>query len=1059
MKKSKIAIHLFMLLAGVEASAQLPTSGVWSTTTISSDETVNLEGDVDLKGSITVDTGVTLTLQLSDAVVGDVNIKRSENVTMFTIKGSLVIKGTSESKHIIIDGNYTKSKTGLGIVGNAASSAIDLSYVTLQDFYSTVYGSAVQMSSNCGKESSFKMANSEVKNCKLGGSKAGILYFSSSQSKNENTYSIDLTNCIFSNNEVLSTANYSGGVIYGEDDKSLACSIIGCTFENNTAVKNGGAVNWRSNYPGLTISGSSMTSNSASEGGAIRSIGVLKLSNVSFSNNSSTNGGGAIYATKSMTITGCGFSENKSVNGGAIYFKPGDTNGRLQIKGATIIENNETTADGAGIYFVKEVGNDLDLAITESCNISGNKAGGRGGAICFLRNNNTKSSYLVISGATVSGNSSANDGGGIYVGGSYAGSEVNIVESVVNNNSTTGNGGGMFNASSIKLAITDTEFKDNKAAVNGAGLSFSAGSMQLSSVEFDKNTATGNGGAAYVTSGTITLSGGYMKGNNATNGAAIASKTSNTFNMSIEGGIDISGNTATENGGALYIDKNNTSNATLTIGPSSIYDNTAVNGAAIALHRTNNDNNFTLELISGVISANTATENGGGVYLTGTGTDYKSTTIVYLKGTKISANNAKNGAGIYFNTPLVYFTGGEISENTASIDGGGIYCENATINFNKKEDGGSFTTIKNNTATQNGAGAYLYKVTATFNQGDISNNIAQGNGGGIYADGGTQKFIGEALNYYKIHDNSALNGGGLYIRGNAHATVDYLLIKNNHAIGNSTISTAWKSTPKEGEVIQGIGGGIYVGSGINSTRTTLTFNNTTSFGVYDNIADNGAQELFADGNYTNITLSSTPITGLELLGDDTAHASGWFEDYINKDDNYKEGTNAGKEGGRYPMVVNPVIASVIKVNDKYLSLTLGYPRSIVVKASGLKKGDSAVFTLTSAGDETPFCSFAITGVSDTGEPVARIIKNLAIGSWTVKETGWSWSYGVSPESRTVNHTITTSDTPTEYLFSFTKNTDIENAEAKAQNNFDVNSFRVSISVIKREDVNSGKIGL
>lgn len=49
------------------ARGALPTTGTWSTTTVSTDQTVNLTGNINLKGTITIPNGKTLTINANGA--------------------------------------------------------------------------------------------------------------------------------------------------------------------------------------------------------------------------------------------------------------------------------------------------------------------------------------------------------------------------------------------------------------------------------------------------------------------------------------------------------------------------------------------------------------------------------------------------------------------------------------------------------------------------------------------------------------------------------------------------------------------------------------------------------------------------------------------------------------------------------------------------------------------------------------------------------------------------------------------------------------------------------
>ena len=274
----------------------------------------------------------------------------------------------------------------------------------------------------------------------------------------------------------------------------------------------------------------------------------------------------------------------------------------------------------------------------------------------------------------------------------------------------------------------------------------------------------GNGlyGGVDMIDGTFTMNGGTISDNTATNdGGGVYVDQDGTFNMS-DG--TISGNTATNyDGGGVYMD------GTFTMTGGTISDNTA-NRTGGGVYVTGSNSKFTLE--NGIISGNTAT-NGGGVYFDGGNT-------FEMSGGTISGNTATNGGGIYFYGAITFeMNGGTITGNTASSNGGGVYVpygmftlEVGTITDNSATDGGGvyidrgmFTlesgTVSGNTASSNGGGVYTSSLTTlTLEDGTISGNFAYAGGGGVYMSGGKS-----TMNGGTISGNSALVGGGMYIYG------------------------------------------------------------------------------------------------------------------------------------------------------------------------------------------------------------------------------------------------------------------------------------------------------
>lgn len=149
----------------------------------------------------------------------------------------------------------------------------------------------------------------------------------------------------------------------------------------------------------------------------------------------------------------------------------------------------------------------------------------------------------------------------------------------------------------------------------------------------------------------------------------------------------------------------------------------------------------TFNMYGGIITGNTTTGHGGGVCVSG-----KNTFNMY--GGTISGNTAqKNGGGVSVSSDGTFnMHGGTISDNTALENGGGVYNSNKFYMF----DG----TITNN-AAKNGGGLCEWSgsnIEFIMSGGEISDNIAQESGGGVF-------------NYYIIKLN-----GKVTIKGNKSGT-------------------------------------------------------------------------------------------------------------------------------------------------------------------------------------------------------------------------------------------------------------------------------------------------
>ena len=174
--------------------------------------------------------------------------------------------------------------------------------------------------------------------------------------------------------------NDGGAIEYYQNFGSSECSIINCTFINNTA-KSGGAIG-KLAYMNK-IKNCTFINNTANSGGAIYSDASSKFEIIecTFTNNKANGEGGAIYAYGGLenNVTNCNFTNNKAKNGGAIRMKESE---KWEIKQCTFIRN--TGSNGGAIYLIKGEDNKLNY-----CTFI-NNTGNSGGAIHWTGENNTQ---------------------------------------------------------------------------------------------------------------------------------------------------------------------------------------------------------------------------------------------------------------------------------------------------------------------------------------------------------------------------------------------------------------------------------------------------------------------------------------------------------------------------------------------------------------------------------------------------------------------------------------------------------------------------------------------
>jgi hypothetical protein len=228
----------------------------------------------------------------------------------------------------------------------------------------------------------------------------------------------------------------------------------------------------------------------------------------------------------------------------------------------------------------------------------------------------------------------ASDGGGIRSEGNLT-----LVRCLVRDNHASGRGGGLFIASGSYL-LQDSDVVDNEAVNEGGGLvDFSTGTAVISGSRISGNLTNGaGGGIRHVSGRLLTITGSTISGNQVA-----------TTVLLFGGGV------ASQNG-------------VLDISYSSISGNKAPLGGGV--HVRNVEQPATFNLSNSIVSANTATAEGGGMLLAGAAANIVNSTIAHnFSGASgggialISANNV---------TATVGLTHVSVAFNGAQNIGGGI---------------------------------------------------------------------------------------------------------------------------------------------------------------------------------------------------------------------------------------------------------------------------------------------------------------------------------------------------------------------------------------------------
>ena len=329
------------------------------------------------------------------------------------------------------------------------------------------------------------------------------------------------------------------------------------------------------------------------------------------------------------------------------------------------------------------------------------------------------------------------------------------------------------------------------------------------------------------------LYGGVIMGGNAENGGAIyVSGTLNTF------GINFAGNTATSNGGAIYVAKN----AKAVIENSTFVGNAAYRGGAISIaaidkaNATDSDNltvnGSVFEYNSANVKEGATAARAGAIYVA----EYLKVTVadsifnynkageyggaisgargarITLNGASFNGNTSKTNGGaiwLYMESELNVIDSEFIGNSTTS-NGGAIYAYNtltvskSSFSGNTSKNGSAIygigqltvseSTLENNDASEHGGAIYV-SGTAFVTDSDFTDNEAK-NGGAIYVSGEA------ACAGCTFTGNSASeNGGAVYIAANGKYTDGAAVAEGDSVIGATNGSTFTSNTAANGGAI------------------------------------------------------------------------------------------------------------------------------------------------------------------------------------------------------------------------------------------------------------------
>lgn len=573
---------------------------------------------------------------------------------------------------------------------------------------------------------------------------------------------LTMTDCEISYNY----ANNSGGGIHGR-----RFTLTNCIISNNL-VGSGGADVYQGRGGGLYV---------------VESEAVCTLNNCTITRNFAPREGGGIFGFSSMNINNSVISYNYAITqdasknwgrGGGFYFGREKSASRIpKINlNATRVEYNAAMHFGGGGQVGRMSSNDKsELTLTNNSKICHNESILYGaGGLHF-----TGGTVFNFNSGEISYNTARRLGGGIH---SSRVCTLNLNGGVIKENTVYGRGGGINLSVGTTVLLNGTDIINNRTytgySYNSSTITYNFvnGTCTWTSPSYtDSTPILGYGGGLAVDAGTCTV------GNNS----------------------EITGNVSSAHGGGIALVMIDVQEASLvpklTMDSGKISSNqTSGNGGGVYMMKNTSGKagNISATINGGELTGNKSVANGGGVFLD-TGSEFVMADGVNLSQNQAGINGGSgSGGAVYISQGTATINGGNILENKASVNGGALY-----VNGNVTVAKGN---LNNNEATSNGGALYVQTGTVTMNNVEMNTNKAASHGGGLYLGNGSLSLGAAASN--SIKNNVASNGAGVCI---ANGTLD---------INNCTVS---------GNTASNYGGGLYVA---NTSSVTI---NLTGGGIFD----------------------------------------------------------------------------------------------------------------------------------------------------------------------------------------------------------------------------------
>ena len=567
---------------------------------------------------------------------------------------------------------------------------------------------------------------------------------------------------------------------------------------------------------------------SPNSGGGVRNAELLEIRNSTISGSFAANGGGASNVDDGeFTANNVNFVNNMAYYGGGGFRNFAYGSARItagEVRGNTAGTTNASTYSsfGGGLLNTGTMTvNTTSIADNTVGHTNLATYGAFGGGI-----SNTGGGTATIQNSTITGNR------GELGGGLHAGNGMTYVTATnVEGANMANRGGGVLVSGSLEFLGGSIRSNASLAEVVGAGgatplgggLSAGANTTTLlDGTELSGNTTTGRGGAIYAATygtadaSTLTVRNATIVGNTADDlGGGINAGSAIAVNVE---GTRFESNFANNRGGAVYVSTFGVADfpATIQVDDSQFFGNTAAGPTGTPdAGALLLGTNTDATIRSSVISGNTSLDRGGAIYATNFG-------------------NADTGIDGTLNIVDTTF------ENNSGRLGGAVL---SGTNMTTTVDNVRFLT---NAALEQGGGLYLstfqtLPLTTRFHDAVITNSTFQGNQAEASSGGGLRfsrtSSVDVLTSSFSGNTSSGGDGGGIRATNSLSLRIDSSTLSDNHAYvdggalsASNVYATTVQNTTISGNRADNDGGGIwasfdaYYGRTFDLNFSTITGN-------------------------------------------------------------------------------------------------------------------------------------------------------------------------------------------------------------------------------------------